>query len=139
MSEANKKVVRRFIEEGAAKNDHRVIDETLSPNFVHHNPIPGVPGNAEGIKMGIAAFRQAFPDYRLAIMDLVAEGDKVASRIRFTGTHKGELMGMPPTGKSVQTEFWHIERIANGRIAERWSLFDQWGLMQQLGAVPGGP
>lgn len=88
----------------------------------------------EGVKMGIAGFRQGFPDYRLTIMDLIAEGDKVVSRIRFRGTHKGGLMGMPPTGKSVEIEFWHIERIANGRIAERWSLFDEVGLMRQLGA-----
>lgn len=135
MSDANKKLVRRFLEEGAAKNDAKVISETLAPDFVHHNPTPGVSGDVEGIKVAIAGFRRAFPDYRVSILDLIAEGDRVVSRIAFRGTHRGELMGLPPTGKTVEIEFWHIERIANGRIAERWSLFDQWGLMQQLGAA----
>lgn len=137
MSEQNKRIVRRFVEQGAGKNDVAVIEETLHPDFVHHNPMPGLPPDREGAKLGVAGFRAAFPDYELRVVDLVAEGDKVVSRIGFAGTNTGSLMGMPPTGKRVEMEFWHLERLEGGRIRERWSVMDNMLLMRQLGLAPG--
>jgi uncharacterized protein YndB with AHSA1/START domain/predicted ester cyclase len=131
-----KATVRRFIEQGAAKNDPKVIDELVAPDFVWHNPMPGAPPTREGVKMAIAGFASAFPDYRLAVVDLLAEGDKVVSRIRFSGTNKGSLMGAPPTGKSVDIEFWHVERLRGGKIVERWNVMDNQAFMQQLGIGP---
>lgn len=135
--QANKDVVRRFILEGAARNDGKVIDATVSATFVWHNPMPGAPATRDGVKMGIAGFRQAFPDYELTLLDLLGDGDKVVSRVGFTGTHDGPLMGMPATGKKVRLEFWHIERIVDGKIQERWNVMDNMALMQQLGVAPG--
>lgn len=135
--DANKAVVRRFIEQGAAKNDARVIEQTVAPDFVWHTPMPGAPPTRDGVRMAIAGFRQAFPDYRLTLLDVLGDGDKVASRVRFVGTNQGSMMGMPPTGKQVDVEFWHIERIVNGQIAERWNVIDNLAMMQQLGMVPG--
>lgn len=134
---ANKDVVRRFVEQGASKNDEKVVDATVSASFVWHNPMPGAPANRDGVKMAIAGFRQAFPDYQLKVLDLLGDGDKVVSRVGFTGTHKGPLMGMPATGKKVSLEFWHIERIVDGKITERWNVMDNWVMMQQLGLAPG--
>lgn len=131
--DANKKVVRRFIEHGAAKNDANVIDELLAPNFVWHNPMPGAPATRDGVKMAIGGFRQAFPDYHLTVLDLVGEGDKVVSRIRFVGTNTGSMMGAPPTGNRVDLEFWHIERVREGKIAERWNVMDNAAFREQLG------
>lgn len=134
--QANKDVVRRFIEQGAAKNDAKAIEATVAPDFVWHNPMPGAPPTREGVMMAVAGFRQAFPDYRLELLDLLGDGDKVASRVRFVGTNKGSLMGMPPTGRKVELEFWHIERIVDGQIAERWNVMDNLAMMQQLGLAP---
>lgn len=134
-SNANKQVVRRFIEQGAAKNDAKVIEESIASDFVWHNPMPGAPATREGVKMAVAGFRQAFPDYHLTVLDLLADGDKVASRIRFVGTNQGSLMGAPPTGKKVDVEFWHIERVRDGKIVERWRAMERDGQRRVHGAV----
>ncbi|MEA3203080.1 MAG: hypothetical protein QOI63_750 [Thermoplasmata archaeon] len=130
---ANKDVVRRFIEQGAAKNDAKAIDATVSASFVWHTPMPGAPPTRDGVKASIIGFRQAFPDYQLKLLDLLGDGDKVVSRVQFTGTNQGPVMGMPATGKKVSLEFWHIERIVDGKIQERWNVMDNLAFMQQLG------
>lgn len=130
---ANKDVVRRFILEAAAKNDAKAIDATVSEAFVWHTPMPGAPPTRDGVKASIHGFRQAFPDYQLKLLDILGDGDKVVSRVQFTGTHKGPMMGLPATGKKVTLEFWHIERIADGKIMERWNVMDNLAMMQQLG------
>jgi uncharacterized protein YndB with AHSA1/START domain/predicted ester cyclase len=133
---ANKDVVRRFIEQGAAKNDAKVIDQLVSDSFVWHNPMPGAPPTRDGVKMAIGGFRQAFPDYQLTLLDVLGDGDKVVSRVGFKGTNKGPVMGMPATGKKVDIEFWHIERIVDGKIQERWNVMDNMAFMTQLGIGP---
>lgn len=135
---ANKGVVRRFIEQGAAKNDAKAIDATMGEKFVWHTPMPGAPPTRDGVKMAIAGFRAAFPDYQLNVLDLLGDGDKVVSRIGFTGTNTGSFMGAPPTGKKVALEFWHVERIVDGKIVERWNVMDNMSLLQQLGMAPSG-
>jgi len=88
------------------------------------------------LKEHIAFFEVAFPRYELIADDMVAEGDKVAVRATFTGTHEGALMGLPPTHKTATIPIMLIYRIADGKIAEHWMVADQMSLMQQLGAIP---
>ncbi len=87
----------------------------------------------------IGMFRAAFPDLNITIDDQVSEGDKVVTRYTFRGTHKGDLMGIAPTGKQVTTIGISIERFVDGKVVERWEVFDQLGMMTQLGVVPPPP
>lgn len=133
----NKAIVRRFNE--AMKEYWRtgnadIFDELLAPDFVHHTP--GVPSDREGLKQMLPMFRAAFPDLQITTEDLIAEGDKVVDRVTIRGTHLGELMGIPASGKSIAVTETHIARIAGGKIVERWGEWDQLGLMQQIGAIP---
>ncbi len=134
--EEHKALARRFLEEGWDKGNLKVLDEVLAPNFVDHNPPPGLSGDREGQKQAITMWRAAFPDLKSTIEDLIVEGDKVAGRVTVRATHKGEFMGIPPTGKQVMIEGMFIGRATGGKIAETWEQFDAAGLMQQLGAMP---
>ena len=95
-----------------------------------------MPADCEGIKIVTAMFRGAFPDSYFTVEDMIAEGDKVATRKTFHGTHEGEFMGIPPSGRSVSMGLIDIVRIAEGRVVEHWSEGDSLGLMQQLGVIP---
>ena len=97
-AEENKALVRRFVNEVQSRGNIDTIDELCSPEFVNHSAPPGMPSNCEGVKQVTAMFRQAFPDSYFTIEDMIAEGDKVATRKTFHGTHQGEFMGIPPTG-----------------------------------------
>lgn len=134
-AENNKAVVRRF-NEAFSKGD---LDEAVSafaPNAVIHNSGAPDPLNVEGFKQFGAVFATAFPDGKLIIEDLIAEGDKVVSRVTYRGTHTGDMMGIPPTGKPVAVPAMLIDEFADGKIVESWRLFDQMAMMQQLGLVP---
>jgi predicted ester cyclase len=91
---------------------------------------------AVGVRQQFEAFRAAFPDFRAVIHDQIAEGDKVVTRKIFHGTHRGELMGIGPTGREVQIEVIDIVRVEGGQIVEHWNVVDRLGLLQQLGALP---
>jgi steroid delta-isomerase-like uncharacterized protein len=95
-----------------------------------------VPADCEGIKIVTAMFRGAFPDSYFTVEDMIAEGDKVATRKTFHGTHEGEFMGIPPSGRSVSMGLIDVVRIDDGRVVEHWSVGDSLGLMQQLGVIP---
>jgi steroid delta-isomerase-like uncharacterized protein len=136
MSEANKALVRRMANEVMNNGNLRVVDEIIAPNAVNHSNPPGFPAGTAGVKQMVTMYRSAFPDMRITIEDLVAEGDKVVARWSATGTHRGELMGIPATGKRVTVTGIEINRIAGGKIAEHWEIFDQLSMMQQLGVVP---
>lgn len=135
-TEENKALVRRFVDEVQSAGNTDAIDEICSPEFVNHSAPPGVPSNREGVKQLTAMFRQAFPDSYFIVEDMMAEGDKVATRKTFHGTHQGEFMGIPPTGQQVSMELIDIVRIADGRVVEHWAVGDNLGMMQQLGIVP---
>lgn len=90
----------------------------------------------EVLKEHIVMFETAFPGYQLNAKEMVAEGDRVAVRIEFTGTHDGDLMGIAPTGKPVTIEIGMIYRIENGKIVEHWMLADQLTMLQQIGVIP---
>ena len=131
-----KALVERF---GAAweKGDLAELDEVLAPNFVFHSPPPGLPGDRAGYKQFVSMYHAAFGDMRITEGELVITEDKVARRVIMGGTHTGDFMGIPPTGKQVAMEVITIERIEGGKVAEQWGQGDLVGLLQQLGAMPG--
>jgi steroid delta-isomerase-like uncharacterized protein len=132
----NKATVRRFVDEVQSGGNIDAIDELCSPEFVNHSAPPGVPSNCEGVKLVTAMFRQAFPDSYFTVEEMVAEGDKVATRKTFHGTHQGEFMGIPPTGQQVSIGLIDIVRIADGQVVEHWSMGDNLGMMRQIGVLP---
>jgi steroid delta-isomerase-like uncharacterized protein len=134
-AEQNKAVVRRFNEAFNAGDLDGAI-AVFAPNAVVHNSGAPDPLNLEGFKQFGGVFLSAFPGGKLIIEDMIVEGDKVVARITYRGTHTGDLMGIPPTGKQVTVSAMTIDQLANGKIVETWRLFDQMGLMQQLGVIP---
>jgi steroid delta-isomerase-like uncharacterized protein len=137
MSETNKTVVRRLFEEVWNKGNLLVTDELFAPNYVHHDSsTPDVGRGPESEKKRATLYRTAFPDLRLTIEDIIAEGETVMARWSCRGTHKGDLSGIAPTGKQFTISGISIARIANGKMAEGWINWDALGLMQQLGVVP---
>jgi len=134
-TEENKALLRRFYE---AFNKERLaaMDQYCTPDYIDHTNPPGVPPTLEGTKMFLSVFLTAFPDMHLMAEQMVAEGDTVMAHAWFSGTHKGEFQGMPPTGKQVKVEAFDMLRIAGGKFAEHWGVFDALGMMQQLGAIP---
>ncbi len=135
-TEENKALTRRLIEEAFNKRNLGMIDEFASPNAVDHAAPPGTPPGPEGFKQMPGMFLNAFPDLNITIEDMIAEGDKVVGRFAFRGTHRGEFMGIAPTGKQVNVTGIEINRIVDGKFVEHWENFDELGMMQQLGVVP---
>ncbi|HXV43961.1 MAG TPA: ester cyclase [Anaerolineae bacterium] len=134
-AEQNKTLVRRGFEEGMNQRNLNIFDELLNPNYVNHNMPTPAPGT-EGFKQVISMFFSAFPDFHVTVEQVIAEGDKVATRGTWRGTHKGDFMGIPATGKSVAVSYSDIWRVENGRAVENWVQMDMLGLMQQLGVAP---
>ena len=135
-ADENKALVRRFVDEVQSRGNIDALDEICSPEFVNHSAPPGVPSNCEGVKQLTVMFRQAFPDSYFTIEDMMAEGDKVATRKTFHGSHQGEFMGIPPAGRRVSMGLIDVVRISDGRVVEHWSVGDNLGMMQQLGVIP---
>jgi steroid delta-isomerase-like uncharacterized protein len=134
--EQNKALLSRVIKEVFNQGKTSLIDELFAPGFVEHEePPPGMPPGREGVKQIVSLFRSAFPDLKVKIDDTIADGDKVVIRSTWSGTHKGEFMGIAPTGKSVSFGVIDIVRIAGGKIVEHWGQMDSMRMMQQLGAV----
>lgn len=133
--EENKAVGRRLLE-GFNTGNVEIADKLVDTNFVNHNPDYGVTPDREGLKQYVNIMLTAFPDATVTIDDEIAEGDKVVARTTITGTHKGEIMGIPPTGKQVSIPSILIIRYAEGKAMERWALSDRLSLMQQLGILP---
>jgi steroid delta-isomerase-like uncharacterized protein len=135
-SERNKAVVRRFIEEVQNKKNMELFDELNAEDFVNLSAPPGVPSDREGGKMFLGGFLSAFPDSQVTIDEMIAEGDRVATKKTFTGTHTGAGIGIPPTDKRVTIQYVDILRLRDGRIIEHWLSMDQLSFMQQLGVNP---
>jgi len=132
--EENKTIVRRY-QEIYNNNDLDRLTEVLSEDLLTPNIMPGVPRGLEGAKAAHRIMLAGFPDYQTVIEDMLAEGEKVAARIRMTGTNAGEFMGIPATGKRVQFTGIYIARISNGKIVEHWGEEDSVSLLQQLGVL----
>ena len=137
-TETNKALSRRYLEEAFNQGKLNVLDEIIAKDHVSTGPgtLPGLPAGPEGDKQLITMYRNAFPDVHFTIDEQIAEGDKVVTRWTGHGTHKGELLGIPATGKSTTVTGIAVDRIVNGKIVENWGLFDQFGMMQQLGVIP---
>ena len=137
MSEENKAIARRWMEALWSQGNSSVADEIIAPNYAIHDPgTPGRVGGIEGEKHTVTMYRTVFPDLRFTIEDEVGEGDRAVVRWTARGTHRGELMGVPPTGKQMVVTGISILRIANGKIAEYRLNWDTLGMLQQLGIVP---
>jgi steroid delta-isomerase-like uncharacterized protein len=134
MSEQNKAVVRRLLEEGFNKGNEQVIDELVAPNYATREEEVRQIGR-EGFKELTAAFRTAFPDGRMVIEDIIAEGNRVVTWAYFTGTHRGPLEGIPPTGRRVKVKDADLFRVENGRVVESSTTFDRLGMLKQLGVI----
>jgi steroid delta-isomerase-like uncharacterized protein len=138
MSEENKAKARRLLEEGFSQGDVGVVDEVLASDFVCYDPNSesGVVRGADTIKGEIEYFRNALSDLTYTIEDQIAEGDKVVTRYTVSGTHEGELFGVPATGEQVRMTGIAIDRFEGGKMVEEWPEYDLLGVMRQLGAVP---
>jgi steroid delta-isomerase-like uncharacterized protein len=132
----NKALLHRFYEELWTKGNMEAIPELLAEDFVDHHPLPGAPPGREGLAALVTMWRTAFPDMRETCEDLIAEGDKVVGHFTMSGTHGGEFMGVPPTGRRVTMSRIDIVRVAGGKITEFWYGEHLLELTQQLGAVP---
>jgi predicted ester cyclase len=130
----NKVLVRRFYSEGV--HNPRLFDELLSSTYVLHFPGSAAIAGIEQAKQMMVAYTSAFPDLQLITEDIVAEGDRVAIRNIWQGTHHGSFQGIAPTGKRVAFTGTDFFRLAEGKIAEQWADLDALGMMRQLGVIP---
>ena len=135
MSKENKALTPRLLEEVWHQGNLDVADEVHDANYISHGMGIDTPGTA-GFKQFVTAYLGAFPDMHFTVEDQIAEGDKVVTRWTATGTHTGELMGIPPTGKQSTVTGISIGRYAGGKIVEVWDNWDALGMLQQLGVVP---
>lgn len=129
----NKELMRRLYDDAFNGRNLALVNGLVHEGYVDHELPPGMPAGAEGTKAWLRLWIMAFPDGKVEIQDMVADDDAVATRVRFTGTHTGTLMGILPTGRPVMIEAIDIARVAAGRMTERWGLGDMMGLLMQLG------
>jgi steroid delta-isomerase-like uncharacterized protein len=116
------------------------FSELVAEDFVEHEETPGLEPMKEGVKQFFHMYKAAFPDLRMEVQDLLASGEKVVARVRATGTHQGEFLGMPATGKLVDVQLIDVIRFGDDGLAhEHWGVVDALAMMQQLGAIPEDP
>lgn len=135
-AEANKALVRRFYAE-IDKGNLAAMDDLVAEDYIDHSPppLPGLRPGREGLKQAFQMFWKATPGHH-QIEDQIAEGDRVVTRLTAIGKHEGDLPGAPRTGHDLKMTSITIHRIANGKLAEKWSEKDASGFLQQIGAVP---
>ncbi|GAC1367274.1 MAG: ester cyclase [Ktedonobacteraceae bacterium] len=134
-TEDNKALARRYIEEVFNQKNLALVDELNTPDFVLHNASMTIQGR-EPYKQYLSMLLTAFPDMHISIEDMIAEGDIVTERVTIRSTHKGDYMGIPPTGKQATMTAIYIIRFTNGKGVEVWANSDDLGAMQQLGVIP---
>ena len=132
-TEENKSLIKRYFDE-MNKGNESYLDEYFATDYIYHGPAGDL--NVEGFKAMHSMFLSAFPDAIASVEDMIAVGNKVATRWKIHGTHRGELQGIAPTNKEVTIMGIIITRIEDGKAVEEWEAFDQLSLMQQLGAIP---
>jgi len=112
----------------------------LADDFVEREEIPGLPPTKDGVVQYFRIMLAAFPDMRMDVQDSFASGDKAVARLRISGTHQGEFMGIPATGKPVSVNLIDITRFGDDGLArEHWGVADLLAMMQQIGVIPAGP
>lgn len=122
-----------MFEEGMNKKKFSLMNGLIAENYINHD-MPGEPG-AEGFKKMIQGFFEGFPDMQIRLDNVIGDGDMVATRGEWTGTHSGSFMGIPATGKKVKVKYIDMWRLENGKGVENWVQMDIAGLMQQLGMI----
>jgi steroid delta-isomerase-like uncharacterized protein len=136
MSEQNKILVRRTIEEVWNRGNFAIVDELIVSDYIGHSSTPaGETHGPAGYKQFYTLLRQAFPDIHFTVEDQITEGDKVVTRWIARATHTGEFHGIAPTGKQGAITGITVDRIAGGKVVECWTNADDLGLMQQLGVL----
>jgi len=135
--EENKIIVRRMYEEILNEGNLALADEIIAPDAVSHDPAapPGSLPGPEGLKRVVRMLQSAFPDHHTTIEEIIAEGDKVVMRGTLSGTHKGDFLGIPPTGKHFTMTQIHIVHLVDGKVTDHWVNRDDLGMMQQLGVI----
>ena len=128
-------LTRRFYDEVFVQGKLDLIDEFVHDDFVEHEELPGLPPGKEGLRVFTTMMREAFPDLSVTVNDIIVGGNKLVSRIRLSGTHNGEFMGIPPTGKTIDVQAIDIMAFRDGKATEHWGVTDQMAMMQQLGVV----
>jgi steroid delta-isomerase-like uncharacterized protein len=135
MPEEQLKDAYRQIIDAISRGDAERLDDLMAPEIVDHNPIPNQAPGRDGFKQWMAAARTAFPDLRGTVEDVVVEGDRVAARTMWHGTHRGEFVGVGATGRRVSFSAFHLVRFSQDRAVEWWGTADLLGVLQQLGAT----
>ena len=133
--EENKALLRRLYNEALNKGNLAVVDEIIAPDYVRHGLAPGARPGPDSTKQVFTMMRTAFPDLSIEVNPLVGKGDMVAAQLTHRGTHKGEFMGIAPTGKQVTVTTIGIYRFASSKLKEAWINMDELGMLKQLGAM----
>jgi steroid delta-isomerase-like uncharacterized protein len=134
MSERGLRETYEAIIAAVSAADDGVLDQLIATDLIDHNPVPGQSAGRAGFKYWVTTMHDIFPDINGTIDDTVVEGNKVAARVTWTGTHQGDFVGVPGTGVVVKLQAIHIVRFADGRAAEWWGTADIFGALQQIGA-----
>jgi predicted ester cyclase len=130
---ANKALVRRFFEEGLGRGNLDLIDELVAADAVMHNPL--ILDAPSSVRSSVEMVRRAFPDLSVEVLDLIAEGDRVAAFLRLSGTNTGTYRRGGATNRRASMRAFFIWRVANGRLAESWGVADRFDFLQQLGII----
>lgn len=124
----------------AANSGHfSLFNEVVAPHCVDHDPAPGQGAGPEGFAQFFTSFRSAFPDLNIAVEHMIADDENVAFAYTVTGTHQGDFMGIPATGKHIKARGMQIARFEDGKMVERWGSSDELGILKQLGVEPAQP
>ena len=135
MSVENEALVRRFFEDFCNGRRTEVAEEIVARDYVSHGPQAPPAEGPEGVKARVSVYQDSL-DGHWDVQELFSAGDRVVARWSGRGTHEGELMGVAPTGRPITVDAISVFRIADGKIAEEWTVWDALGLLQQVGAVP---
>jgi predicted ester cyclase len=134
--EQNIAAFRRVMDDGFSRGDLDALDAVVSPEFLEHEPGPGLDLGRDGLKQIITMLRAAFPDLTATIEDVVGSGEKMCFRVTFRGTNQGEMLGLPATGREATWQAVDIVRFADdGTLLEHWGTLDRLGVLEQLGHV----
>jgi steroid delta-isomerase-like uncharacterized protein len=136
-NQAVRALFHRFVDEVINERDlHRALAELVAEDFVEQNPLPGQGAGRAGLGEVLAGMFAGFPDLQWDVQETTVEVDRVASFSFWTGTHQGEFLGIPATGRSVKVEAWNLDRFQDGQLTESRIIMDVMGLLTQLGAIP---
>jgi steroid delta-isomerase-like uncharacterized protein len=129
-------MAQRWFGEVVSEGKLEVVDELCSADYVEHDPFPGTSADIDGLKESITIIRSAFPDIEATADEIIVEGDRLAVRSTMRGTHDGDFMGVPASGKKIEVANYDFVRFEGDKAVEHWGVIDSAALMEQIGAVP---